>query len=367
MRVLALSSYPIEAASTRFRIAQFIEPLAEMDIELELSSFLSSEQFAKFYAPGSSTAKAAGMIRPFLKRIGETISARKYDAVFLQREAMFFGPAIFEWLMQKAVGLPLILDLDDATYVRYESPRFGKFASALKFFGKTDRLIGRADAVVCGNRFIAEHVSSRGSDTVVIPTVVDTEIFKPSAERREVPVIGWIGTHSTFPFLEKIFPVLQRLAEKHDFELKIVGSGRDDVSVNNVTTRNLRWDLVREVEDLRSFDIGLYPITVSDSASHEWLLGKSGFKSIQYLAVGIPFIVSPVGVAAEIGIDGTTHFSAKTDEDWYNLLDKLLSDIELRSKMGKAGRQFSLKNYTVPKQAEKLAETFLNVLEGRKR
>jgi glycosyltransferase involved in cell wall biosynthesis len=367
MRVLALSSYPIEAASTRFRIAQFIEPLGEMGTQLELSSFLNSEQFGKFYAPGSSAVKAAGMIRPLLKRIAETMSARRYDAIFLQREAMFFGPAVFEWLIQKTAGLPLILDLDDATYVRYESPRFGKFASAFKFFGKTDRLIERADAVVCGNRFIAEYVSSHGSRSVVIPTVADTEIFKPADKNNDVPVIGWIGTHSTFPFLEKIFPVLERLSKEHDFCLKVVGSGKDTVSVEDLTVENLRWELSREVEDLRSFDIGLYPITVSDSANREWLLGKSGFKSIQYLAVGIPFVVSPVGVAAEIGIDGTTHFSAKTDEDWYNSLDKLLSDIELRSKMGKAGRQFSLKNYTVPKQAEKLAETFLNVLEGRKR
>lgn len=366
MRVLALCSFPIEAAATRFRIAQFVEPLAEKGIELELSPFLSSEQFVKFYAPGNSAIKAAGMLRPLLERIAETLSARKYDAVFVQREAMFFGPAIFEWLLQKAAGLPLILDLDDATYVRYESPRFGKFASSLKFFGKTDRLIKRADAVICGNRFIAEYVASQGGDPVVIPTVVDTEIFKPSEIKNDVPVIGWIGTHSTFPFLENLFPVLRRLSDKHDFLLKIIGSGKDTVSVENVTTQNLKWDLGREVEDLRSFDIGLYPITLSDSANKEWLMGKSGFKSIQYLATGIPFVVSPVGVTAEIGIDEKTHFSANTEEDWYNSLDRLLSDKMLRAKMGKAGREFSLEHYTVPKQAEKLAETFRSVVERRK-
>lgn len=366
MRVLSLSNYPVEAASTRFRVAQFAGPLAKAGIELELSPFLSSEQFAKFYVPGNSVAKAAGMVRPLLKRFAETISARKYDAIFLQREAMFFGPAIFEWLMQKTAGLPLILDLDDATYVRYESPRFGKFASALKFFGKTDRLIERSDVVVCGNRFIAEYVASRGGRSVVIPTVVDTEIFKPADKNNNVPVIGWIGTHSTFPFLENLFPVLRRLSDKHEFSLKIIGSGNDTVTVENITTENLQWNLAREVEDLRSFDIGLYPITVSNSANKEWLMGKSGFKSIQYLAVGIPFVVSPVGVAAEIGINETTHFSANTDEDWYNLLDRLLSDKGLRTQMGKAGREFSLENYTVAKQAEKLTETFRGILERRK-
>src|SRR5690606_12292707 len=217
-----------------------------------------------------------------------------------------------------------------------------------------------------GNRFIAEYVGSHDGAPVVIPTVVDTEIFKPSERSHDVPIIGWMGTHSTFPFLETLFPVLRSLAAKHEFCLKIVGSGKDTVSIKDLSIQTLRWDLEREVEDLRSFDIGLYPITVSDSAGREWLMGKSGFKSIQYLAVGIPFVVSPIGVAAEIGIDETTHFSAKTDEDWYNSLDRLLSDKMLRAKMGKAGREFSLEHYTVPKQAEKLAETFRGVVERRK-
>ena len=362
MRILALSSYPIEAAATRFRLAQFVEPLGEMGIELELTSFLSSDQFVKFYAPTDPVSKAAGMFRPVLKRIAETVAVRRYDAIFVQREAMFFGPEIFEWLMQKIGRFPLILDLDDATYVRYESPRFGKLGSALKFFGKTDRLIARADAVVCGNRFIAEYVSSSCSRSVVVPTVVDTDIYRPQRSNNAVPVVGWIGTHSTFPFLEKLFPVLTRLGEKYDLSLKIVGSGKNDVAVKNVRTQNLAWELSREVEDLRSFDIGLYPIFPSASASQEWLLGKSGFKSIQYLAVGIPFVVSPVGVAAEIGIDGRTHLSANTEEDWYNSLDRLLSDQALRRAMGELGREYSLQHFTVPEQAKKLAALFREVV-----
>ncbi len=209
MRILALCSYPIEAAATRFRVLQFVKPLAEKGIELEISPFLDSKNFAEFYSKRNPILKGLGVLRPLGKRILEVFRAGEYDAVFIQREAMFFGPAIFEWLFQKIGRLPLILDLDDATYIKYVSPKYGKLGSLLKFFGKTDNLIKNSSAVVCGNRFIAEYVSSKGGRPVVIPTVVDTDEFRPSEKTNKIPVIGWIGTHSTFPFLETIFPVLE--------------------------------------------------------------------------------------------------------------------------------------------------------------
>ena len=117
--------------------------------------------------------------------------------------------------------LPLVLDLDDATYISYSSPTYGHLGKVLKWPGKTDRLIRWASVVTCGNRTIADYVRSKGTESVVIPTVVDTDRFRPASgpNRRDpsVPVIGWIGTHSTYPYLESIFPALQDLAPRTAF------------------------------------------------------------------------------------------------------------------------------------------------------
>ena len=355
MKVLALASYPIEAPATRFRLAQFVEPLRERGIDLSISPFLSSAQFKDHYDTRGIGIKAIGLIPSVLQRLGESLSPSRYDAVIVQREAMFFGPAIFEWLIQQIGRRPLILDLDDATYVSYKSPSYGQLGTSLKFFGKTDRLIDRADLVICGNRFIAEYCEDRGAKTAIIPTIADPEVFKPAEKHNKAPVVGWIGTHSTFPFLERILPVIDRLGEKHDFSLKIVGARCDDIRLDNVDIINKEWSLEREVEDFQSLDIGLYPITVSDTASEEWLQGKSGFKAIQYLAVGVPFVMSPVGVCAEIGKPGSTHFNAITNDEWYDALDSLLSDTRSRKSMGEAGRQHSIEHYGVSHHADRLA------------
>ena len=360
IKVLGLCSYPIESAATRYRLAQFVEPLTEKEISLEVSPFLDSEQFKFFYNKRSMFSTALKIWKPFLRRLLESFRMRKYDLLLVQREAMIFGPVFFERLFQRIGNIPLILDLDDATYISYVSPTYGRFGSFFKFFGKTDNLITRADVVICGNRFIAKYVQGKGTKTAIIPTVVDTDKFYPIERKREVPVIGWVGTHSTFPLLKSVFPVLQKLAKKHEFVLKVVGAGAEHIILDGVQVENKMWSLETEISDFQSLDIGLYPMATSASASDEWLLGKSGFKAIQYLAVGVPFVVTPIGVCAEIGEADVSHFEAVTEEDWYDALDILLTDRTRREKMGKAGRNFALRDFTIGMHCEKLKD----ILEG---
>lgn len=361
INVLAFASYPVESAATRYRLIQFVEPLAEKGINLTVAPFLSSADFAAFYNQGGFSSKVFGMLAPLRNRLLDAFSAKKFDVLFVQREALMFGPPLFEWLALAVGKCPLVLDLDDATYVRYVSPTYGRLGSALKFFGKTDALIKKSAAVVCGNRFIAEYVENKGAKAVIIPTVADTDKLHPVAKENEIPVIGWIGTHSTFPLLAAIFPVLQRLAEKHDFILKIIGAGREDVKIPGVKIENTVWKLTDEIAGMQSFDIGLYPIQTLENAPPEWIAGKSGFKAIQYLAAGIPYVVTPVGVCAEIGEKDRTHFEATSEAEWYEALEKLLLDKNLRQEMGARGREYSLKHYTVPAQTEILAEAFRKV------
>jgi glycosyltransferase involved in cell wall biosynthesis len=357
MKVLALASYPVEAAATRYRVSQFVAPLAERGIELKVSPFLDSRLFRSLYRRGQLPRTALGLLRSALRRFGDVWAARGADVILVQREAMMFGPPLFEWLSTKAAGCPLVLDLDDATYVRYTSPTFGRLGAAVKWFGKTDDLIRWARVVTCGNLAIAEYVTDKGGRAVVIPTVVDTELFRPAppARPRDVPVVGWVGTHSTYPFLESVFPVLERLARTQRFRLKVVGAGGGRRGPEGVEVEYLDWELGREVADFQSLDIGLYPLTTLGNAPNEWLTGKSGFKAVQYMAVGVPFVMTPVGVCAEMGEPGATHLPATSPDEWHGALTRLLADADLRRRMGEAGRLHALRHYNVPAQAERLA------------
>lgn len=360
LRVLALTSYPAEAAATRFRILQMVRPLRDLGVDVEVRPLLSSEAFAGLYVRGRAARTAWRLGRAHLRRLADVVGARRADVVLVQREAALLGPPLVELLLEVIGRRPLILDLDDPTWVGYDSPTFGRLGRILKWPGKADWLIDRATLVTCGSRAIADHVEARGAASRLVPTVVDTELFRPlpGGSRPGPPLVGWVGSHSTAPYLAAIAPALADAAGRADLRLRVVGAGAA-IEVPGVAVEQRGWALDREVSDFSSLDVGLYPL-----ADDEWARGKSGFKAIQYLACGVPFVVSPVGATCDIGIPGTTHLEARNLTEWADAVHGLVADEPRRLAMGAAGRAFALEHCTVPHVAAALAAALRVAADG---
>jgi glycosyltransferase involved in cell wall biosynthesis len=341
--VVALASYPEEGASTRFRIQQFLQVLAERDVEVALLPFLSSRTFQYLYDRRRWLRNSLALMLGLLRRIMQLRLLWSADTVFVQREAMLFGPPLVEWFATRVAHRPMVLDLDDPTYITQISPVYGRLAALLKWPGKTDWLIDHAALVICGNDRIADYVRGRGARATVIQTIADTAVFAPRTDgvRENVPVIGWVGSHSTYPYFEAIIPVLEDLANEFRFRVRVVGSGRDSIAIRGVEVEMLPWNLEREVHDFQTLDVGVYPLP------HDvWAEGKSGLKAIEYLAVGVPYVASS-SLRASIGEPGKTHLLAETTEEWRDALAQLLGDTNLRATMGKAGRAYAVENYAM--------------------
>jgi glycosyltransferase involved in cell wall biosynthesis len=388
MDVLALAPLPAESPATRLRILQLQPALQRRGINLTVRPFVDSATYADLYDRSKATRTAARLALAAARRIPDLVRARTFDALLIQREALLLGPPLFE----QATKTPIVLDLDDATWVAYDSPTYGRLGRWLKYPKKTDRLIDLATRVTAGNRTIADYAVSRGTPATIVPTVVDVDRWTPRPTNAtdatnateatdatnatnatdatnatnatdEPPVIGWIGSHSTYPYLTTIAPALRRLAQTHAFTLRIVGAGHanNDVRADfgdavDVDTRP--WQLHTEIADVQSFDIGLYPLPADDA----WASGKSGLKAIQYMAVGIPFVVSPVGATeTERGAPDRTHLTARTQDEWHHALTTLLDDPGLRHQMGHAGRAHAERNYTLDHAANPLTEALESV------
>lgn len=353
LRVLAFTSYPVEAAVTRFRLVQLIPDLAAAGIEVSVRPFLDAATWRTFYDRRALPRTVAGLAQGLARRVLDLVRARQVDVILVLREAMVLGPPVVEWLAPLIGRCPLVLDLDDPTWVGYDSPSYGRVARLLKWPGKALTLIDRSDFVTCGSRYLAQFVQSRGGASIVVPAVVDTDLFRPTGSEATpgMPTVGWIGSHSTFPYLEAIVPALAEAARTHPYRMYVVGSGTRRLAVPGVEVEHRAWDLAREPADFASLDVGLYPLPDNDP----WAQGKSALKSVQYLASGVPFVASPVGAVCDIGVAGTTHALAATAEQWTRGLVGLLGDRQARARMGEEGRRYALAHHTTAIGAALLA------------
>ena len=95
----------------------------------------------------------------------------------------------------------------------------------------------------------------------------------------------------------------------------------------------VQWNLKNEIEDLQTFDIGLYPLSPD-----KWVDGKSGLKAIQYMAMGIPCVASNAGNTSMLINDRVNGFLVNTDEQWVDVLEELVLNPKLRQIIGKQAR-----------------------------
>ena len=94
--------------------------------------------------------------------------------------------------------------------------------------------------------------------------------------------------------------------------------------------RYIPWTAQSEVEGLQQIDIGLMPLR--DEAFER---GKCGLKAIQYMGVGIPALVSPVGANREIVVHGKTGYHCVSEDDWIENILTLIHTEDIRVKMGR--------------------------------
>jgi glycosyltransferase involved in cell wall biosynthesis len=355
-RLLVLSPAPHGAASTRFRLEQFFPALHRAGITPVLRPFLDEAGFGIIYKPGAPVEKLFAAVRSIGDRLIDLARASRADGVLIHREAALIGPPILEWLLARGASLPLVFDVDDAVWVPYSSPTYGaRLSRWLKFPQKALFTLSAASRVICGNPRLAEFARRFNRNVSVVPTIVDTDTFRPAPRSNPVPVIGWIGTHSSLQYLRMLVPVLRRLAERRRFRLQVVGG---DLAEPGLPIDQRQWTLAREIRDFQALDIGLYPL-----AEDEWALGKSGFKAIQYMACGVPVVASPVGVTNDIIEHGHNGFLARSLAEWEDYLERLLDDAELRTRLGERGRRDAVGRWSLARYEPRFVDLIKNALE----
>lgn len=343
--IFFLVPYPLgKAPSQRFRFEQYFELLKENGFKFEVRSFYSDKTWNYLHQEGHVFSKALKITSAFLFRFFQLFSLLKYDYVFIHREVTPIGPPLFEWIISKIIRKKIIYDFDDAIWLPNYSESNSSFQK-LKYYKKVNGIMKWAYKISAGNSYLVEYAKQYNSQVFENPTTIDTNAYhNPSLyvvnKNNKVPVIGWTGTHTTAKYLEFLIPILEKLNVDFDFEFCVISNEVPSVRIKNL--HFLKWKKESEIEDLLRFDIGVMPLS-----DDYWAKGKCGFKALQYMALGIPAIVSPVGMNTNIIDHGKNGFLCSTENEWYESLRYLLENpIEIKKMHGYA-RQKIVDRYSV--------------------
>lgn len=332
IKVQGFSLYGPLAASTRYRLEQYIPGLAALGIDLRVHYLLGDPYLSRRFQ-GASIAWGY-LLRTGWQRLVDLRTQQQADIRLIYGELLPFMPG---WVEQLLLQKPYLYDLDDALYLKY---RLGRFKLLRGLLGtKFDVLMQGAAAVTGGNQNLCAYAQRFNTQVHWLPTVVDTTRYLPQPLKSSTFTLGWIGSPSTAVYLTQLIEPLQILAKEAPIRLVVIG-GKAPV-IPGVLVEELAWSEASEVALLNSFDVGLMPLT-----DDPWARGKCAFKLVQYMACALPVVASRVGANIDL-VTPDCGFLVSDTGQWVEALRMLRTQPQLRASMGEAARTRIQEHYSL--------------------
>lgn len=351
MQIHFFTKYTEAGASSRYRSFQYIPFLQRLGWDVQVSPLFNDEYLSQKYRLGK--ANKFQVLRAYMRRLLDVLRLPRGSLAVIEYELFPYLPALMERLLFIRC-INMIVDYDDALFHQYDQHRHPLVWLMLS--KKISTVMRLSHTVVAGNPYLAKYALQAAAPRVMtLPTVIDLAKYDCRITRESKPlVIGWVGSPSTAKYLQDISPALAVVCKRFNVLVRLVGSG--PVIFSDFPMEVLAWEAEGEVEQIRSFDVGIMPLP-----NEPWARGKCGFKLIQYMGCGLPVVASPVGVNTEIVTDGVNGFLATSIDEWVLALTKLLGDTELRDRFGREGRARVEQSYCLAVTAPQLIELLTSI------
>ena len=269
--------------------------------------------------------------------------AARHDRVVLQK--ILPGAADLHMLRRRSRWLAY--DFDDAVFLRGGAAGTAPGGARARRFR---RLCRHADLMLAGNAWLASAAAERGGTVKVLPSAVPVRSAPRHLPRggSRRPVVGWVGSSRTLPYLESVLPALRATALVRPFRLHVICDR--PARMPGLDMVHVPWSEDTQAAAVAQLDVGLMPLPDTP-----WARGKCAYKLLQYMAAGVPFVASAVGMNVEVADGERSGLLAPTPGDFAAPLLRLLGDPGLRTRLGQHGHALALRAYDVPVVAAALA------------
>lgn len=346
MKILFLTKYPEQGASSRYRVYQYLDHYSELGTDVAIQSFMDELLYRLSISRGSQAKKIWMTAKAIVRRLAFVWRNRDADALYLQRELLPFGPPVIERLLKRR-GMRLFFDYDDALFIKKAS-RYNRIASFFRSPQKIADIIRMSDLTIAGNDWLRDQANSLGGRAITVEVAEDTNRYLKKTYDGGQVTIGWLGSPSTSKYLHLISDQLRAVAEAQP-HVKWVIVGGGDFKMDGVPWDTRDWSFETEKKSLHEFDIGLMPLP-----DEQWSLGKSGGKARTYMAASVVPVVSAMGYNLQLVDHGRTGLLINNEHAWVDGLTKLIQSPEERQRMAQAALQDVKNRFSIDGQAAKI-------------
>lgn len=286
-----------------------------------------------------------GMDSFVMMNIDNILRCRLFDVVVVQRILPFL-----DVLREKCekYDIKLVYETDDDLLdVEENSPSYeyvNRVSESIKNF------IDASDVITVSTPTLASKFDK--NKTAVISNYYVNTVFdiKEDIKTEGKLKLGYYGTltHSKDLFLIK--NVILRLKEKYDFDFEIIGgfNASDNVDENWFKSIELppnNMDFKKFMGWLsKTVDWNIAVVPLEDSPFNQC---KSELKFIELAILGLPGVYSNMCVYNGIVKDGYNGFLAGNDDEWFEKIEKLILDKELRRYIRKNALDNVLSDYKI--------------------
>jgi glycosyltransferase involved in cell wall biosynthesis len=205
----------------------------------------------------------------------------------------------------------------------------------------------------------------------VVPVGVDLDVFRPLAHVAEVPGRIMTTASADVPLkgLRFLLEAVAKLRTERDVSLTVIGKPRDESGAPRII-RELGIDdcvhFVSGVTDQRIVEL----YAEAQVACVPSLYEGFSLPAIEAMACGVPVVGTTGGAVPEVvGNDGETALLVPTADSGALALalERMLDDVELRARIGAAGRTRVMERFTWKACAVGTAEQYRIMLDQRAR
>jgi glycosyltransferase involved in cell wall biosynthesis len=273
----------------------------------------------------------------------------------------------------KALGKPVVFDTDDLVF----DGRPDRLSPTTRYMNKhelelhknyvyrTGRTLELCDSAIVSTECLRDcilelfpqktvylHRNAAAQKFVDLVDTVRSEYVRPTSELVRIAYVSGSKTHKD-DFAQCVQP-LRRLLEKYpQVRMMCVGHVEIPAEVRDFANQveavpPVPWYHVPLCYAM--VDINLAPLELN----HKFTESKSELKYFEAALMELPTVASDIA-PFRVGItSGETGFLCGTNEEWFEALEGLVLDAELRARIGKAARADALNRYTTQVRSQEL-------------